>query len=127
MTDEIESSNDIQNVVVNEKKDKRRKKNKIVTEIVDKSTINNEEFMNILNEKIKYALEQILSEKKQEIFEPSKDNTKTISVNKIISKPKGQARIRNVNIQMPVVSKFKQFRSKKRSSGIATTFTIHAR
>lgn len=127
MENEIESVNNTENASINGKKDRRRKKNKIVTEIIDESTINNEEFMDILNEKIKQALTEVLSEKKKEIFELSKDNTKVTNVTKIIDRPRGVARIRSVNVQMPVVSKFKQFKSRKKSSGIATTFTIHAR
>jgi len=127
MSEEIEKQDE---QIVEKQETKKKRKNRVVTEIIDKSIDSNEfikDIKSLVEEAVKNAFSEVLVEKKREIFEPCNNNKKSEIRTYLSTKPKGKSRIRNVNVQMPVISKFKQFRSRRGKTGISTTFVIQSR
>ena len=130
MTNEAEKIEEpVENV--KEQVKRQRRKNKVSSEIIDDVKVSDEFIAKLKEEITKQVLESINKvgkEESQRLFEPTNKKTKQEKVNRIISVPRtGKSRIRSINIQMPTISKFKQFKGGRRNSKVATTFYIQSR
>ena len=129
MSDEIEKTEEQE--IIKDSPKKQRRKNKVSSEIIDNIKVNDDFIARLKEEITKQVLESINKMDKNEshrLFEPTSSRTKHEKINRIISIPRtGKSRIRTINIQMPTISKFKQFRSGNKNAKVATTFYIQSR
>ena len=130
MSEEIEKVVEKQEVIKDPQK-KQRKRNKVSSEIIDDVKVNDELITKLKEEITKQVLKSIHKadkEESQRLFEPTDKRMKQEKITRIVSVPRtGKSRIRSINIQMPTISKFKQFKGGNRNSKVATSFYIQSR